>query len=67
MVWSFILDYLHNAVLGVTQQVWSFFYKQLKPAQRKTIDERLLQILLPRELRRVLLKISEKSLWKGTH
>lgn len=67
MIWGFPLDYLHNALLGVTQQIWNNLHKILKPVQRQTIDNLLLLIQPPRDLRRHTEKISNKSIWKATH
>lgn len=67
MCWSFPLDYLHNAIIGTNEQNWIIWLKLLSPQQRKLIDDLLLRQQPPRELYRVTLKISNKSVWKGTH
>lgn len=67
IVWSFILDYMHNSILGVTEQVWNFWYKMLTPLQRKVIDDFLIAQLPSRDLHRGTLKISNKSVWKATN
>ena len=67
MVWGFPLDYLHNALFGVTEQVWTSWCTILTPAQRKKVDALLLLIQPPRDLRRGPEKLSCKSIWKATH
>ena len=67
MVWGFPLDYLHNALFGVTEQVWDDWNKRLKPTQRRDIDSLLLLIQPPRDVYRSTEKISSKSVWKATH
>ncbi|XP_051169417.1 uncharacterized protein LOC127286849 isoform X2 [Leptopilina boulardi] len=67
MCWSFALDYLHNAVFGTTEQVWNLWFKLLTVQERKLIDNLLLYQQPPRELFRLTLKISNKSVWKATN
>ena len=68
MVWGFPLDYVHNSILGVTEQMWAEWDKNvLSPEQRREIDELILLIHTPRDLHRVPQKISTKSIWKATH
>ena len=67
MVWGFPLDYLHNALFGVTEQMWNNCKIILTPAQRRAVDDLLLLIEPPRDLRRSTEKISNKSIWKATN
>ncbi|XP_051157257.1 uncharacterized protein LOC127279133 [Leptopilina boulardi] len=68
MVRGFPLDYLHNSLLGVTEQLWNIWNKNVfSPEDRKNIDEEILRIKPPRDLHRLPEKISKKSLWKATH
>ena len=50
MVWGFPLDHLHNALFGVTDQVWGDWNKRLKPTQRRDIDSLLLLTQSPRDV-----------------
>lgn len=67
MVWGFPLNYLHNGLFGVTEQVWANWNALLKPAQRKVINDLLFRIQPPRDLRRCTDKVLHKSVWKATH
>ncbi|XP_051176161.1 uncharacterized protein LOC127291224 [Leptopilina boulardi] len=62
MVWSFSLDYMHNAVLGVTEQIWKKWIKELTAEQRREIDKLLLLQKPPRDLHRSTEKIFSKSI-----
>lgn len=61
MVWSFPNDYLHNALLGVTDQVWSNWRKLLSPKEREEIDDLLKLIQPPRDVKRTPEPISTLS------
>ena len=65
MVWSFVLDAMHNGVLGVTVQLWELWFKLLTPLQRRQIDDLLLLIKPPRDLYRLPGKLSNRSNWKA--
>lgn len=68
MVWGFPIDYMHNSILGVTEQLWNIWNRMvLVPSQRKEIDDLIVNIKLPRDLRRLPDKISNKSVWKAIH
>lgn len=68
MVWAFPIDYMHNAILGVTEQVWVEINKNdQSPKQRKEVDKLLLQIQPPHDLYRIPERISSKGIWKATH
>lgn len=68
MVWGFPIDYMHNAILGVTEQDWILFkILYLLPAHRKEIDDLLMSIKPSRDLRVLPQKISETSIWKACH
>lgn len=66
MVWSFVLDSMHNGVLGVTVQLWDLWFKLLTPSQRRLIDDLLLLIKPPRDLYRLPGQLSNKNNWKAT-
>lgn len=65
MVWSFVLDSMHNGVLGVTVQLWDLWLKLLTPSLRRQIDDLLLLIKPPRDLYRLPGKLSNRSNWKA--
>lgn len=65
MIWSFVLDSMYNGILGVTVQLWDLWLKLLTPSQRRLIDDLLLLIKPPRDLYRLLGKLSNKSNWKA--
>ena len=68
MVWGFPIDYMHNSILGITEQLWNYWNENVfSPAERKAIDELILQIQPPRDLHRAPQTITNKSLWKATH
>lgn len=67
MVWSFSIDYLHNALLGVADQVWNNWKKILPPGKRNEIDKLLKEIQPPRDLKRTPEPISSLSVWKAIH
>ena len=53
LVWSFVLDAMHNGILGVTVQLWKLWFKLLTRLQRKEIDDILLLIKPPRDVYRL--------------
>lgn len=67
MVWGFPLDYMHNALLGMAESTCDDWYKILKPAQRKKIDEYLSEIQFPRDLQRSTEPFTTRSIWKANH
>lgn len=60
MVWSFSLDYMHNAILGVTEQIWKNLIKKFSDEQRRKID----YLLLLQKPLRDLLRGTKKYLRK---
>lgn len=65
MVWGFVLDSMHNGILGVTVQLWDLWLKVLTPSQRRLIDDLLLLVKPPRDLYRLPGKLSNRSNWKA--
>lgn len=68
MIWGFSLEYMHNSLLGVAEQMWDYWVKNncITAEQRRDIDNDLLLINPPRELFRAPTKISNKSVWKAS-
>ncbi|XP_051176342.1 uncharacterized protein LOC127291318 isoform X3 [Leptopilina boulardi] len=67
MVLSFSLDFMHNGVLGITEQMWDLMRSKLTKAQRADVDSLLTKIQPPHEVHRIPGKLCKTSLWKATH
>lgn len=64
MVWGF-LDSMHTIILGVTKHMWELFTKILTRSAKRIIDERLLRIQPPRDLRKLPLAMANHSILKA--
>ncbi|XP_051170591.1 uncharacterized protein LOC127287612 [Leptopilina boulardi] len=67
MARSFSLDFMHNGVLGVAEQMWKLMKKNLTPVQRSSVEHLLTLIQPPRELHRKPEKLSKLGDWKATN
>lgn len=65
MIWGFCFDYLHTALLGPVKDITrsSFFSKEVI----KKLDGRLTTVRPSHEVYKLPEKLSNRSVWKGTH
>lgn len=67
MVYSFNLDFMHNGILGVAEQIWLLIKAKISASERRSLDNLLTRIQPPRELHRKPEKLTKISCWKATN
>ncbi|XP_043465742.1 uncharacterized protein LOC122500736 [Leptopilina heterotoma] len=67
MVYSFNLDFMHNGILGVAEQIWLLIKAKISASERRSLDNLLIRIQPPRELHRKPEKLTKISCWKATN
>lgn len=69
MVWGFPFDYMHTILLGVVKHIWELWVKtssiHLTAAKIKNIDESLLKIKPPHDVKKLPHVISDQSNYKA--
>jgi len=69
IVWSFPFDYMHTILLGIVKHIWELWAKtssiHLTAAKIKNIDESLLKIKPPHDVRKLPHAISDQSNYKA--
>lgn len=68
MIWGFPFDYMHTILLGVVKHIWELWIKtsiHLTAAKIKNIDESLLKIKPPHDVRKLPHVISDQSNYKA--
>lgn len=67
MVFSFILDYMHNGILGAAEQIWHLIKTNILASERRSLDNLITHIQPPRELHRKQEKLTKLNCWKATN